>query len=200
MESNAWMYGQSVMCLTLNATTLAAILVQMQLNAPQVYDWRVINSAESPAAAAITALGNGVTNTAPTCQAAVYETQGGAAFTYFAKSKTWNNELYSECVALHLQTPLIVESWIRGSATGPSCSSTEQVLDVQKLNYDGFDLSEYNDHSKWAVGSDQDSPIVCIGDINRMTTQYARGGGTACIESQPFAEFLRTSTASTNSC
>lgn len=201
MESNAWMYGQSALCLTLNATTLTDILVQMQLNAPQVYDWRAdptVPSAAAAVAAAITALGSGVVNTAPTCQPTVYETQGSANFTYFAKSKQWNNELYSECIAPHFQAPLLVESWIRGSATGPSCTTAEQVLDVQDLNYDGFDLTEYNDHSKWAVSPSQ--PIVCIGDINRMTTQYGRGGGTACIESQPLAAFLRDAIQKTNSC
>jgi deoxyribonuclease-2 len=200
LESNAWMYGQSALCLTLNATTLADVLVQMQLNAPQVYDWRADPTAPAAAAAAaaITALGSGVVNAASICQSTVYETQGSASFTYFAKSKQWNNELYSECVASHFQTPLLVESWIRGSATGPSCTTTEQVLDVQDLNYDGYDLTEYNDHSKWAVATTQ--PIVCIGDINRMTTQYGRGGGTACIESQPLADFLRGAIQKTNLC
>ena len=200
MEPNAWMYGQSAVCLTLNATTLASILEQMQLNAPQVYDWRATNSAEAAVAAAVAALGTGVINTAPICQSTEFETLGGAAFTYFAKSKQWNNELYSECVASYYKLPMLVESWIRGSATGPSCSNADKVLDVQNLNYDGFALSEYNDHSKWSVGSDQDSAIVCIGDINRMTTQFGRGGGTACIESLPLAEFLRASITSTNSC
>jgi deoxyribonuclease-2 len=197
MEPNAWMYGQSALCLTLNATSLANMLVQMQLNAPQVYDWR---TGASSADAAIAALGTGVVNTAPNCQPTVYETQGRAPFTYFAKSKQWGNDLYSECVAPYYNSPLLVESWIRGSAIGPSCSSPEQVLDIQALNYDGFVLSEYNDHSKWAVSSDQDSAIVCIGDINRMTTQYGRGGGTACLETLPLAEFLRAAITSTNSC
>lgn len=199
MESNAWMYGQSALCLTINATTLADIAVQMQLNAPQVYDWRTSAANPSTAAAAIAALGNGVTNTAPICQPAVYETQGGVLFTYFAKSKQWSNELYSECVAPHFQAPLLVESWIRGSATGPSCTTQEQVLDVQDLNYDGYDLTEYNDHSKWAVAANN-QPIVCIGDINRMTTQYGRGGGTACIQSPALAEFIHTSIQKMNSC
>jgi deoxyribonuclease-2 len=128
----------------------------------------------------------------------MYETQGGAAFTYFAKSKQWANELYSACVAPHFNTPLLVESWIRGSATGPSCGTSNQVLDVQDLNYDGFELSEYNDHSKWTVSTKL--PIVCIGDINRMTTQYGRGGGVACIESSSLSNFLRSSITKTNSC
>lgn len=200
MEPNAWMYGQSVLCLTLNSSTLADILVQMQLNAPQVYDWSASASvpAAAAAAAAIIALGNGVINSAATCNSTVYETQGGARFTYFAKSNQWNNELYSECVAPFYNSPLVVESWIRGSATGPSCT-TNQVLDVQELNYNGFELSEYNDHSKWAVSTDQS--FVCIGDINRMTTQFRRGGGTACIEfQQPLVDFLRSAITKTNSC
>ena len=198
MESNAWMYGQSAFCLSVNDTTLASMMVQAQLNAPQVYDWVASKNGGAAAAAAIAALGTGVVNTTPNCESVVYETQGGAPFTYFAKSKQWNNELYSACVAPHFTTPLFVESWIRGSATGPSCDGAEQVLDVQDLNYDGFDLSEYNDHSKWAV-SIKDS-IVCIGDINRMTTQFGRGGGTACFQSKSIAAFLQASISKTNSC
>jgi deoxyribonuclease-2 len=196
MESNAWMYGQSALCLSLNISTLAPILIQMQRNAPQVYDWKSVGN--SPADAAIAALGSGVTNSAATCEATMYETQGGTTFTYFAKSKPWNNDLYSACVSQHFQQSLLVESWIRGSAIGPSCDSPNPVLDVQDLNYDGYNLSEYNDHSKWAVSTQ--GSIVCIGDINRMTTQFGRGGGTACMESDPLAVFLRSSIIQTNSC
>ncbi|PIO65012.1 hypothetical protein TELCIR_13339 [Teladorsagia circumcincta] len=39
------------------------------------------------------------------------------------------------------------------------------------------------DHSKLARSADSTRPWVCIGDVNRMTTQYIRGGGTTCLSS-----------------
>jgi hypothetical protein len=39
------------------------------------------------------------------------------------------------------------------------------------------------DHSKWgvAINGTAQQHYVCIGDMNRMTSQWARGGGTVCF-------------------
>jgi deoxyribonuclease II len=195
MESNAWEYGQSILCLSLNASTIAAVLTKMQSNAPQVYDWATPTQIPQTAINAIQALGSGVINTSALCTITTYETQASMEFQYFAKSKQWNNELYAACIAPYYQQSFYVESWIRGSAEGPSCTTPNHVYDIQELDYNGFKLSEYNDHSKWAVSDS----IVCIGDINRMTTQYSRGGGSVCFES-PLAAFLRQAIVKADGC
>lgn len=195
MESNAWEYGQSILCLTLNSSTIAAILTQMQLNAPQVYDWSTPPQTPDATATAIQTLGSGIINTSASCITTTYETQAGTQFQYFSKSKEWNNDLYAACIAPYYQQSFYVESWIRGSAEGPSCTGKNQVYDVQNLDYNGFTLSEYNDHSKWAVSAS----TVCIGDINRMTTQYGRGGGSACFQS-PLSVFLHQAITKSDSC
>ena len=33
-----------------------------------------------------------------------------------------------------------------------------------------------SDHSKWGISLTKDEPYVCVGDINRMQSQRARGG------------------------
>ncbi len=195
MESNAWEYGQSILCLSLHSSIIAAVLTQMQVNAPQVYDWSTSTQTPQAAADSIQVLGSGTINTSAICTTTTYETQAGMEFHYFAKSKQWNNELYAACIAPYYQQSFYVESWIRGSAEGPSCTTPNQVYDIQDLDYNGFTLSEYNDHSKWAVSDS----IVCIGDINRMTTQYSRGGGSACFQS-PLATFLRQAIMKTDTC
>jgi hypothetical protein len=106
--------------------------------------------------------------------------------------------LYAACIADKENESLVVESWIRGSAEGPSCGTTN-VLDVQSLAYPNLPaFTEQNDHSKWAVAST--GPLVCASDINRMTTQYERGGSAFCFNDTVLATALRAAITATDSC
>lgn len=193
LGSNAWMYGQNAACFSTSVDSLAALAVPLLLTVPSIYDRRI--SAATPASLA--ALANGAFSTDPVCSILSFRTRGGTNITYFGKSTQWNNELYSECIAPTLNVSLAVESWIRGSAEGPACAATE-VLDIQKVRYPGLgDFSEYDDHSKWAVGLDTD--WFCASDINRMTTQFKRGGGAYCWRGG-LADTMRSVAAAMDSC
>ena len=73
------------------------------------------------------------------------------------------------------------------------------VLDIQDVSYPGgLAFSEYNDHSKWAVGLESD--WFCASDINRMTTQAARGGAADCFENAELATAMRNAVTSCDSC
>lgn len=190
LGGNAWMYGQHFACFSLSVAELATLAPAAQLTVPDIYDSRVRSS--SPAA--LQALASGQTSTDPACSL----TQSLSSFHYYAKSTQWNNELYAACIAPSEGESLLVESWIRGSAEGPSCG-TPAVLDVQSLAYPTLNaFTEYNDHSKWAVA--QTGPLVCASDINRMTTQYQRGGSAFCFNDTVLASALRTAITATDSC
>ena len=192
LGGNAWMYGQHLACFSFSVTTLAELAEQTILTVPDIYDSRI--SASAPQA--LIALAQGAFSTDPLCNLTVVQTTGSHIMTYYAKSSQWNNELYASCIAPSTDESLLVESWIRGSAEGPSCGSLD-VLDVQNLSYPfGLTFTEYNDHSKWAIGRD----LVCASDINRMTTQYLRGGSAFCFHDTVLAEALRTAVQSTDSC
>ncbi len=52
---------------------------------------------------------------------------------------------------------------------------------------DGIAWKYTQDHGKSGcsiVSGTSDKPLVCVGDINRMYSQYNRGGGTCCFEHQ----------------
>jgi hypothetical protein len=192
LGGNAWMYGQHLACFSFSVGTLAELAQQTILTVPDIYDSRVSDSAPP----ALQALAQGAFSTDPICNLTVAQTTGGQIVTYYAKSSQWNDELYASCIAPSTDESLLVESWIRGSAEGPSCGSLE-VLDVQNLSYPfGLRFTEYNDHSKWAIGRD----LVCASDINRMTTQYTRGGSAFCFHDTVLAEALRAAVVSADSC
>jgi hypothetical protein len=193
LGSNAWMYGQHVSCFQTTVSELERLAGLAQLIVPGVYDARVSNG--SPAG--LVALANGAYSTAPDCDSVAFMTAGGRNVTFFSKSTQWNNELYAECIAPALGESLSVESWIRGSAEGPACDGANHVYDVQGVSYPGgLAFDEYNDHSKWAVGGD----VFCASDINRMTTQFERGGSAYCWEEAGLASAVAGAITGVDSC
>ena len=199
LGGNAWTYAQSLLCLSVNADTLNAVAYKYLLNRPHLYDTLFPSSLEA-LYGNISKLVKGQYTTAKLCASTILNTTGGVEFQLFAKTEQWNNDLYSACVAPLYQSVLWTETWIRGSAEGPSCPSNGyNTLDIQSLDF-GNDMnwSETNDHSKWAIALD--NSIVCIGDINRMTTQYSRGGGTACMSNAALFQAFKNAVKGTDTC
>lgn len=187
LGSNAWTYAQDAACFSISADTMNAIAGLLLLNSPQIYD-----SIDNIVYKNVTQLILGNYNIYPICSSAQFTTTGGLQFTVFAKSAQWNNELYSACVAPTLRTSLWTETWIRGSQEPASCpSSGYDVIDIDGITLTpSMSWTEYNDHSKWVVTPN--ATTVCFGDINRMTSQYNRAGGTQCFQSASLATQLKS--------
>ena len=193
LGDNAYTYAQHMACFSTTTVNLNRLAIIATLTVPGVYDMRIGMNAPS----GLRDLANGVRNKNKVCNHTWFQTIGGRNITYFAKSSQWNNELYSACVTPVLKTSLVVESWIRGSVEGPYCG-LYAVLDVKLLNFSAIGWKESQDHSKWAVGIG--SPWVCASDINRMLSQYGRGGSAFCYEDATMAEVLNDAITSSDSC
>ena len=192
LGSNAYKYAQHVVCLTVSVDDLEGIAPHAMLTAPQIYDSRLTSSTP----AALRSLVSGAVSHDATCTSYNLSV-GGLSVTYFAKSAEWNNGLYSACIGPQLGTNLLVESWVHGSAQGPYCGSPYTVLDISALNFnDAFGFKEGVDHSKWAVGD----TVACASDINRMTTQFKRGGGAFCLADARLVGDLKAAVVGTDSC
>lgn len=111
----------------------------------------------------------------------------GEKFRLFYKSPNDNVDLYASIIAPALQSSLYVETWRHGTSLASDCKLKEKVENVDEVTIsfvndqhnDSF--SYLNDHSKWAVAENQKVGAVCIGDINRMKSQWKRGGGSTCL-------------------
>ena len=79
-----------------------------------------------------------------------------------------------------------VETWKRGLEIK---DDEKKIKEVKKLSWkDGnVEWKESNDHSKWAVSES----YVWIGDLNRMTSQFTRGGGGFLIKNPKLAKAFR---------
>jgi len=96
--------------------------------------------------------------------------------THFAKSPAHHIDIYSEF--LTKQYPNVewyVESWIRGHHIVDVDVDSALIKDIKQIHFEENEYKETQDHSKWATT--KNGSYYWVGDLNRMTSQYSRGGG-----------------------
>jgi len=182
--------GQSMLCVSFATSSLNALGDNLLLNKPKVYSSHIGSQVQVPKLQRVIDKDwNKSTGPAGTLMNPVAST-GGRLFMTFAKNKEWNSGLYSNLVAPKLKTSIFVETWMNGSGgkINSTCNTQYKVVDVTyvRSNAYGFEWKETKDHSKWAVAvADTQPHYSCIGDINRMESQFKRGGGTVCLLDTP---------------
>uniref|UniRef100_A0A6C0HFX0 Uncharacterized protein n=1 Tax=viral metagenome TaxID=1070528 RepID=A0A6C0HFX0_9ZZZZ len=207
LGSNAKIYAQNMLCVSMSIASLNDLAKLFLLNKPQIYDAYIQNvDTNDNEYDYIKQLVDGKYSTVKQCDSSILKTEAGRPIKVYAKTAEWNNDLYAGCVTVEEQDTLLVETWIRGKAEGPSCPLSDyNTLDIHQLSFvvgssiDSRDSwPETQDHSKWAITETKN--IVCMGDINRMTTQYLRGGGTACFSDPVLHAILKAAIIKTNTC
>lgn len=196
LGTNAYTYGQHAFCFHTTVDALEQLATLAPLTIPSIYDQRI--SANTPSA--LSKLANGAYSTSAQCKHTSFLTQGGVNVTYFAKSTQWDSELYADCIAPTLRTSLAAETWQHGTSCGPSCG-TREVVDIEGVSYPGgLSFTNYNDHSKWATSTNAGDNWFCPSDINRVTSQAARGGAAYCFQDSGLAPQMQAAITSSDSC
>ena len=120
--------------------------------------------------------------------------EGYDEFIMFAKAGQSNEDIYKDMIARYFQGTIFVETWERGSGVPSNCTAESFVYNVCDMKLLNWEYKETQDHSKWAVTEPEkkgDDGFFCVGDLNRMTTQFARGGGSACLKSSTLSQQIR---------
>ncbi|XP_055299115.1 deoxyribonuclease-2-alpha [Sitodiplosis mosellana] len=199
--STGLIYGQSFLCLSLNANQIDVVGKQLIYNEPQVYESKLPQSLVE-AFPNIQRLieGKRIIN-GPYWNEVDLTTLNGEVFKAFAKSSKFSKELYEDWIAPSLNTNLYVETWRKGSGNFPSnCTKATRVWNVSKVKFNqSIFFPTTDDHSKWGV-SDDKSDWVCVGDINRAAMQTRRGGGSVCHNSKSISLSYRALIADFEPC
>lgn len=113
-------------------------------------------------------------------------TKGGQVLHLFSKSVSFDQDMYSGWIDKEIGSDLYVETWRNGNGgvLNSSCPKSDfRVNNVQDLKYnEDLQWSYSQDHSKWAISTEGEVGVVCIGDSNRVASQFKRGGGAVCIK------------------
>ena len=106
--------------------------------------------------------------------------------THIAKSHKYNIDIYSQYIANEYKLNWKIETWIRFHKI---MNESKNVVDISNIQFEDVKYSEKQDHSKWGVS---DGDLYWIGDINRMTSQFTRGGGGLIIKDKDVAKALNS--------
>jgi deoxyribonuclease-2 len=201
-DGAATTYGQHFFCITIDKAALSNLNELAMVNRYSVYD-----------AADNANVGSDFTDWAldkkygtETSKVISVKSKGGQSFTAFAKMNKFDNALYEELVASEFKTNLYTETWQNGVGKMPSwCGGGTHkyaVENIKTVNFPGKTWTESQDHSKWAIAEKLTSSkgIFCVGDINRQTGQYNRGGGTICINDLSLAKQVEAVIGDTEKC
>jgi deoxyribonuclease-2 len=199
-------YAQTFLCVSIEAGTVDAVAAGLQYVDPWLFDSSMPAAlqAQYPALAGLLS-GQRATGTSTQ----VIGSAGGHAFTHFAKSGSWGQDLYEDLVQPALQADALWETWRRSPVEGTFCRPTYawdsiNINSIALVTGAGVavPIRETQDHSKWGVtmSATAASQWLCVGDINRMTSQWAEGGGTVCTQYTPLFLALNSTITTADAC
>jgi len=104
---------------------------------------------------------------------------------HITKSPIVKYDIYEQICFL-IKDSLFVETWIRGHEV----TETNNVTHTKKIKIKNGFYERHSDHSKWAVAKNK--PYIFIGDLNRMTSQFERGGGGILIKDEKLHKYFKS--------
>lgn len=135
---------------------------------------------------------------------------GKIEFRSFYKNPSHHFDLYSDIVSPALNSPMAVETWRKnpGNPLDSACAKKESKVENINMikvsfvnNHETGSFDYKNDHSKWAMTeASSNLNIVCIGDINRVESQFKRGGGTTCLSNPSVWKTFDHAVGGTDKC
>ena len=180
-------YGQTLLCITLkDAKTADAIATQMlSQQGPQTYGAKL--PASLPATSVWHELVAGKFSLSKTPSDIPFTSKAGAHFRSIAKSRVWDQDLWTDLVGDALKADLDVESWRRGPDFGTrTATSATTVVDAVCMDFlplgIPYEWPETKDHAKMATSMKGEGDWVCVADNNRQRSQAKRGGGAICFQ------------------
>lgn len=199
-------YGQTFLCMKLSSKTdIENVGAHLQIIKPFLYFSTMDKASLSSFPNILSVLNGDWITKAGTVVNDI--TVGSTTMTTLSKNTAWNDALWGNLVAPYFRSNMIVQSWIRGYAEGPYCPPEHDysVVDTKVLQMAAAGggamqtWTEGADHAKWGISSGGGN-LVCVGDINRMTSQFKRGGGAVCFANSVMHSQLQSAINSADSC
>ncbi|XP_065159044.1 plancitoxin-1 [Atheta coriaria] len=196
-------YGQSILCISLDTLNLNNAALQLFYDQPQVYSSNFPSDLMLYYPNMKRIIDHESIDSPPWFMIQSLKTLKEQEFVSFAKTKDFSKELYEDLVAPGLNSSLEVESWLNGPGKlASNCSKHFSVKNIEEITLKEADVSFSSslDHSKWAVSSETNQNWICIGDINRAEHQKKRGGGTTCINNPQIAHLYKQAAVTIENC
>ncbi len=109
-----------------------------------------------------------------------------------------NSSIFEDGVNNMLGSSLVSQTW--GRPLGyPWCDGVFRTGNIKEIKInDNITWTTTQDHSKWMVMVD--NTFSCFGDMNRMDSQWTRGGAFYCLKSELLSQALKSIIKTTETC
>ena len=203
-------YAQTFLCISLTPDEVENAAAGVQYIDPYIYASVVPSGALTSQYPVLTALVAGA-RSAGTAKLTLRSTAGNI-FSYFVKSGSTGVDLWQDVVQAGpggLGVNLWVETWRRPPVMDTYCAPpySYDSINVDSMRYLDADGAEVayrytQDHSKLAVAVNATAQTqwICVADNNRMTSQWARGGGALCWRFAPLFNALVSAVTIVDGC
>jgi hypothetical protein len=127
-----------------------------------------------------------------------YTTTNGSQILMIFKNGYKNGSIFEDGVNNMLNSSLVSQTWGR-PLLAPWCGSKYTTGNIMNITIaPNISWLTTQDHSKWLIATN--APYSCFGDMNRMSSQWARGGAFYCIKSTNLNTALKAIVKSTQTC
>ncbi|KAL0206984.1 hypothetical protein P9112_012695 [Eukaryota sp. TZLM1-RC] len=195
----AKIYGQSFLCVSMPTKEFNKVGVALKTMRPKLYETFVPSYLSSKLPSLVEAFEGEYENLDTSNDLTMFSLKG-MSFRHFSKSAKWGRCIYHDLISISLKDDLFIENWMRPWVDS-FCKPEYQYnnLNIKTIDFgSGRSFGYTKDHSKWAMTPNND--WVCIGDMNRMTSQYKRGGGFMCFRYKSLYTAMKNVVSEVDSC
>lgn len=200
-------YGQNFFCVTLPISELSKLLYQIRMMWPFVYNHKIEQQLYQKHKN-LDDIIKGVPlpeGSNPHSKIETLSLTDGTKLDAFNKNGTFGADIYDALISPSFDPPmsLYTETWQNGhSKLQSNCTENYFVKNIVYVEFYGIHLhyKETMDHSKWAISADDKYHYICFGGVNRMSSQFKRGGGMFCFFNDILWKFMISGVINTADC
>jgi len=170
IDNNQLIYGQSFIYIEMNIQNLDNILKQIYLMESNIY-YTTINNIFND-------MHQKIDNNAIRCT--INQMKITDNIYHISKNSKWNFDLYDNYLVDFCKSNILCQTWMK-----PGLNSTNNTKNIKTIRWNkDITYITSQDHSKYAISMNKKNPWIFVGDINRMESQYKRGGGGLVIRDE----------------
>ena len=198
LPSNAGVYGQHFLCITVTKDTsekIAELLnyINVSNNASVKKD-----NVNSSANKWITALiNNKFDSSYPKELQTTIKSKAGVDFNFISKNYLNTVTPYDTTVRSIYKDDFYVRTWTKPSLA-PAICEEYSIFNVENVQFGSYGYAKGKEHSKWAISVFK--YINCFGDLNHCESQANRGGNIVCFQNEKLHNIMKDAVNGIDTC
>ena len=196
LPSNAGLYGQTFLCISVNketAETIAELINCVNVCVNKAVDSDRVNTTPNKWVEKL--ISNSMDRSCEIGHTNIIKSLGGVEFTFYGKN--YKNKIipYDTTMREAYQDHFYVRTWSRPSLA-PAQYDTYNLVNVLEVKYDSYEYQVTKEHSKWGITYKKN--IICFADLNHTESQKERGGHIVCFENEKLHNIMKEAIISTD--